>query len=556
MLMRAVGPNQERGEVAPGADRRREGVTLTELLVVISIMIILMAIMASALGAFTHTSRVDAAADTVATALREARYHAMSKNVSVLPVFLRDRKGKQTIVYAAKALSYRGNLAASGATVTDDGQSAPIPWTMTREAIDSANFKQGAFVYMVGTNTLDLDGSMPSVDKDGNPTPGSAQAYYEMMYIRVTVDGDYPNDSSRWKYEILGRGVHNTAFGTFNYQTTNYGGADGYVVVSSGINTNYAFADEDEAREFTLSGFALPDHIVVDQAPALDKPSDYDSRVMGTLTAQAGMFHERALVSGGGFGVHMPADWYPIFLPIFQPDGRVTSGRSRSSLGSLDVPGGARYGMYDLTLRVLDTVSREARFVTVRLASGQVFVSLKVPPRNTTGTSSEDSGDPGVPDYDEVYDPSGTSSTSSSSSSSSNTSSTSNSSTNSNTSTNSSTNSSTSSTGTASSNSTSNTASNSNSTSTNSNSNSTNNTATNSNSTSNSSSSNSTASTGTASTASTSNSASSNTSNTSNNSTNSTNNTSTASSSATTSGAPSSSGQTSTASGASGGGKF
>jgi Tfp pilus assembly protein FimT len=53
---------------------RVRGVTLTELLVVISIMIILMAILVPALGAFTHTSRVVAAADSVATPLRQARF--------------------------------------------------------------------------------------------------------------------------------------------------------------------------------------------------------------------------------------------------------------------------------------------------------------------------------------------------------------------------------------------------------------------------------------------------------------------------------------------------
>ena len=79
-----------------------KGITLTELLVVLSIMIVLLAIMVPALGAFQHTSRVIAASDTLAQVFREARYHAMRESVPVVPVILRDKKGKFTIATRRK----------------------------------------------------------------------------------------------------------------------------------------------------------------------------------------------------------------------------------------------------------------------------------------------------------------------------------------------------------------------------------------------------------------------------------------------------------------------
>src|SRR5690242_8592241 len=90
--------------------RRARGVSLTEMLVVLAIMVILMAILVPALGAFTHTSRVIGAADTVAGVFREARYRAMNEGVPVVPVILRDRAGKFTITYASKAMEFRDTL--------------------------------------------------------------------------------------------------------------------------------------------------------------------------------------------------------------------------------------------------------------------------------------------------------------------------------------------------------------------------------------------------------------------------------------------------------------
>src|SRR4051794_25654 len=91
------------------------GLSLTEMLVVLSIMVILMAVLIPALGAFTHTSRVISAADTLAKVFREARYYAMSNSVPVVPVILRDRDGQFSVTYAAKCMQFRGTLKNSDA---------------------------------------------------------------------------------------------------------------------------------------------------------------------------------------------------------------------------------------------------------------------------------------------------------------------------------------------------------------------------------------------------------------------------------------------------------
>ena len=152
---------------------------MTELLVVISIMIIMLSLMASTLGAFKHTSNVDASAHTLATAFREAKFHALNRNVPVIPIILRDQEGRFTCVYAAKALHFRGTLTAR--------QKAPIkwkparatrtanPWTLTAKGADRERLIQGAFVLLVGAGTLDLNNT------------GAAQAYYELVQMKVTL---------------------------------------------------------------------------------------------------------------------------------------------------------------------------------------------------------------------------------------------------------------------------------------------------------------------------------------------------------------------------------
>jgi prepilin-type N-terminal cleavage/methylation domain-containing protein len=381
--------------------KNRSGVTLTELLVVISIMVILMTIMASALGAFTHTSRVDMAANTLATAFREARFYAMSKNVKVIPIVLRDTEDRLTVVYAAKALHFRGTLAASEdpplTYAPAEEKVTQNPWTLTLKGLDGSALMDGAFVYMVGAPTLDLNNL------------GASQAYYELMQMKVTPPANTVNlnDSSQYTYEILARGVHNTARGTFNSTTsTAMLGVDGYVVVS-GSNTGEDIPQID-ARDYTLSGFSLPEDVKVDQVPSVES-AGVVGPVQATIIAQAAIFQEEGSLLPDG-GKHLPADHFPVFLPIFMPDGRVGTAIGTDLLGGLEVRHYGKAPFADRTLRVTDLVTREERFITITL-NGMVYVSREVP----AGYMRED-GDPGIPSYVQIYDPSSTSASSTNSS--------------------------------------------------------------------------------------------------------------------------------------------
>src|SRR5471032_638735 len=86
--------------------QKSRGLSLTEMLVVLSIMLILIAVLIPALGAFTHTTRVMVAADTLAKVFREARFTAMSEGVPVVPIILRDRHGNFRVTYAKKTLEF------------------------------------------------------------------------------------------------------------------------------------------------------------------------------------------------------------------------------------------------------------------------------------------------------------------------------------------------------------------------------------------------------------------------------------------------------------------
>src|SRR6185436_7682587 len=133
-------------------------------------------------------------------------------------------------------------------------------WTLWRQSADVLDtLEKGAFVLMVGTSNLDLNSS------------GSQDAYYELLQMQVTPQldafGHPTNDSSQYTYKIMARGVNNTAPGTYNPTTTNWGGVDGYVIVS-GSNSAETLTPA-EARDFTLTGFGpLHDNVIIDQWPS------------------------------------------------------------------------------------------------------------------------------------------------------------------------------------------------------------------------------------------------------------------------------------------------
>lgn len=386
--------------------RSAAGVTLVELLVVIAIIMILMAIMASALGAFAHTSRVEAASGTLATMFREARYYAMARNVNVMPMLLRDTKGNFTGVYAAQALKFNGSLGqAEAAPITYPpavAGSKSSPWSFVRRTVAN-DMEDGAFAILVGGASLDLN--------DLN----AAQPYYEMVYMKMTppADPNMKSDASQYTYEIMARGVHNTKIGTFDFTTMGYGGADVYVVVSA-TNVN-ATVGPANARDYALSGINIPDHVIVDQCPSAEIPGD-PGPVAATVNAVATQVVDQSVLAmGGGAGVYPPKPTGPLFQPIFTPDGHVQIGPGANVLGGLEAVARVQYAL--LPLRVMDTITREKRYVVVRMADGQVFVSPTMPKGIYV-----DGGD--ALNYDEIpeFDPTSSSTNSTTTTSSSTTS--------------------------------------------------------------------------------------------------------------------------------------
>jgi Tfp pilus assembly protein FimT len=394
--------------------RRTPAFTLTELLVVLSIMIVLVSILAPAMGAFAHTSRVVAAADSLASMFRQARFYAMSHRVQVIPMIMKDTKDNFSAVYAAQAGTYKG---VDSTFVTDCSPSATTNkryrYALTRQAQDLPQLQKGAFVFFIPVSgAADLNVNIPDMAPDPN-------SWFELMFMRVTpTDPARINDSSTYRYEILKRELHNTAKGAWfanrKEDVVIYMVISGTKIDPAEVTGLSAAA----ARDYTISGLSLPNKIV------LDVVTNAAGQVCAPVTAQAAIFREKSFAGWAGaryppsgwdpaFNPQLP-DHFPIFLPIFMPDGRVLDGKYKSGIGSVDANRSAASGIQGQTLRVMDSVSREALYVTVR-SGGQVEVSKKLPDREwPAGTININP----VPLYNDVYVQTSTSSSSSSSSSS------------------------------------------------------------------------------------------------------------------------------------------
>jgi len=348
--------------------RRNRGVTLTELLVVLAIMVILMGLMVSALGAFTRTSTVDTAADTLRSAFVEARNCALKNGVPTMPIILRTRDGKYTVVHGTQAM--RLNVAFTADQAVPVVYKPPAPATVAsgfslyRQSADLPKLQVGAYVMLMA--------GMP----DLNEIP-KAQAYHELVYMRATPP-DNPallNDSSQYTYEILRRGIHNTAQGGY------YNGTDGFLIVNA---TDTAEVPTDaEARDYTLSGIDLPDNIIIDQVTPADAPgAQREGPVYATITAEAALFYEDGQFLAHG-GKYETPRYYPVFRPIFMPSGNVSVGLGHNQLGGQELIRSTFTGTADQTLRVFDKTTHEARYITIRSSNGQVVISRKPPVSRT-----------------------------------------------------------------------------------------------------------------------------------------------------------------------------
>jgi type II secretory pathway pseudopilin PulG len=265
-------------------------VTLTELLVVLSIMVVLLGILAPALGTFSHTSRVIASADTLSSMFRQARFYAMSQKMPVVPMILKNQKGDYTAVYAAKIGSFKGSFGANEPfkdwTPAVAG-AVSNPFSLSRQSKDLPKLEKGAFVFWVGAPTLNLN------------LRDSLQPYYELMFMQVTPPADERliNDSSQYTYRVIKRGLHNTAYG--QYDRTRTDGVDLYMVIGSEVDqSEVAGLSQDDARAYTISGISLPNHITVDVA------ENSEGRVLCAVTAQAAVFQEKSF--GGWAGEKYP----------------------------------------------------------------------------------------------------------------------------------------------------------------------------------------------------------------------------------------------------------
>lgn len=319
--------------------------------------LVLVALLASSLGAFSSARRIDAAAGALAHALNETRLHAIGHKTCVLPVFLRNRSGEAVMVYAVRALRMDGALPEPGAK----GAEGPR-WTVL-DAETCAKLNAGAFVYLVPGAPLDLN----EESTEEAPAPGC-----EMIQLRPRADGQ--------GFSVVARGLHNTA-------PCPPGSAIGYVVVSS-LEAGAAIAPG-EARDFELHGFPLGEEIGIDAAPASPRaeafappPADLPP-LRAPLTAQAGLFFERSAPRNGA-RTFPPPESRPVFAPLFDPTGAARDAFPVAEPASAgedhDASPAPPLGLpADRTLRLRDLRTLEVRYVTVRGADGHVEISREEP---------------------------------------------------------------------------------------------------------------------------------------------------------------------------------
>lgn len=178
----------------------------------------LLGLMGSALGLFVQTYPVDAAAETLALAFREAHGFALSRQVPVLPLLLHDRAGRLTVAYAAKVLRLEGSLEAG----TVAGRLEPA-WELLRKERLAGDLEKGALVALLGASEL----------RPGEPG-------VEVVVLTQTPRG----------FALLTRGIHQTE--PVRIQP----GVEGYLVVS-GTECPAAPYPPDGSL-FSLEGYRIP----------------------------------------------------------------------------------------------------------------------------------------------------------------------------------------------------------------------------------------------------------------------------------------------------------
>ena len=388
---------------------RRSGMTRIEWLVVLSIMVILCAIIVLTLSGVMRASRVVAATDVLAAAFRRCRFIAMEQNTPTMPVILRHRGGQYSVVCAIKSLAFNGELKRADKPIitylpVESCQSGGL-WALTRPAQDLRQLQKGAFVFWVGRPSQELNGM------------ANARDNCEMMFMRVKPNNHstFEDDFAKRTYEILNRGVYNTAMCEFTQETPNAHAADVYMIVSDGQAENTLNdGKEEEQSAFSAVGVNLPDCMAIDKMIVADEQPEalaHDAITSASCDGRKQSVRgdcERDLRDNGkresltASSLCSKGEETLIFLPIFIPKGCLAdetrrnasatifqSSLQKTNCNSYSTSIGKQtagvINACEQTVRVMDMITREARYVTIKSGGegdsggGEVVISAQLP---------------------------------------------------------------------------------------------------------------------------------------------------------------------------------
>lgn len=246
------------------------GWTLFEALAALSILVALVLLTASTLGAFTTYTPSSEVASTLLRAFAEARSYARARQVRVIPVCLVDETRRVTIVYAAEALELQGAASEWSGKL---GMNPELLPTYNAERPED-RLKRNALLTFVA------DAEAPGV---------------ELLWLEKPESWAAPA-----KLPVLARGVHHTA----QVDLTKPGTRVGWVLVS---RHETPLPPPEAAAALRLSGHDLGLYGRVETEP----PAGPENSIVPLRFVRQAYAHGSA------------PDAPQAFLPVFEPDGSV-----------------------------------------------------------------------------------------------------------------------------------------------------------------------------------------------------------------------------------------